>query len=246
MGTILVTGAGRGIGAATAVELAARGDHVVVNYRRDEAAAAGVVARIRAAGGIAEAVQADVTVSEEAAELVSGLGRVDAVVLNANTSAPPSQPLAELDWEVFRDKVNGELAGAFHVLKAVLPGMRRRGGGRVVVLGSTAADYVGPGRLAHGTAKAALRVFARQVAAETARDGISVVTVEPDAVRTEGLAAALDDQALEALAGRTSRGRMVSPEDVAAVVALALDPAVPTGTVLTVDAGRSLLVGGPR
>lgn len=109
-----------------------------------------------------------------------------------------------------------------------------------------AADYVGRGRLAHGTAKAALRVFARQVAAETAWDGIAVVTVEPDAVRTEGLAAALGDEALETLAGRTLHGRMVSPEDVAEVVAVALDPAVPTGTVLTVDAGRSLLVGGPR
>ncbi|KJE21066.1 dehydrogenase of unknown specificity, short-chain alcohol dehydrogenase like [Frankia torreyi] len=249
--TAIVTGAGRGIGAAIAADLARRGYHVVVNYRRDADAAAAVVAGIHRSGGSAVALAGDVTAPDDVASLVATVladrGRIDALVVNANTVAPPFAPLSELTWAAFAAKMTGELAGAFHITQQVVAVMRAQGEGRLVYLGSTAADYVGAGRLAHGTAKAALATFARHVAAETARDGISVLTVAPGAVRTEATAAVLNAEREKALADNSVLHRILEPADVAAAVGLALDPALrpATGTVLRVDAGWSVLAGGP-
>jgi 3-oxoacyl-[acyl-carrier protein] reductase len=249
--TVLVTGAGRGVGAAIARDAAGRGHRTIVNYRRDRAAADRVVAGIRAAGGHATAMRADVTDPAQVDELVTAataeFGHIDAVVVNANAAPPPFAGLADLSWEAFADKVLGELAGAFHVTRRVLPQMRARRDGRLVYIGSTAADYVGGGRLAHGTAKSALATFARHVAAETARDGIGVLTVAPGAVRTDATAAVLDERREAALADNSVLGRMLDPDDVAAVVGTALDPAlrIATGATIRADAGWSVLVGGP-
>ncbi|CAO5237407.1 SDR family oxidoreductase [Frankia sp. AgKG'84/4] len=249
--TAIVTGAGRGIGAAIAPELARRGYHVIVNYRRDADAAGAVVAGIRRDGGSATALACDVTdpatVAAMVAQVLAERGRIDALVVNANTAPPPFASLAELTWSEFAAKINDELAGAFHITQRVVAAMRPWGEGRLVFLGSTAADYVGGGRLAHGTAKAALATFARHVAAETARDGISVLTVAPGAVRTEATARMLDASREQVLADNSVLGRLLEPEDVAAAVGLALDPALrpATGSVLRLDAGWSVLAGGP-
>ncbi|WP_370962485.1 SDR family oxidoreductase [Amycolatopsis sp. cg9] len=247
MPTTLVTGAARGIGAAVARRLGRDGHHVIVNYRTDSAGAAGVVRDIEAAGGTASSARADVTDPDAVDALVAGIGRIDAVVVNANTAPPPFAALAELSWTAFAAKVTGELAGAFHVTKRVLEPMRAQGDGRIVYLGSTAADYVGEGRLAHGTAKSALATFARHVAAECARDGVSVLVVAPGAVRTPATAGVLAGDRGARLARESVLGRVLEPDDVAAAVALAVDPALrpATGTTLRVDAGWSVLVGGP-
>jgi 3-oxoacyl-[acyl-carrier protein] reductase len=249
--TTLVTGAARGLGAAIARQLGARGHHVIVNYRTDSAGADAAVRDIEAAGGTASSAQADVTDPEAVAALVAGIlarhGRIDTVVVNANTAPPPFAPLAELSWTAFAAKVTGELAGAFHITKSVLEPMRAQGDGRLIYIGSTAADYVGGGRLAHGTAKSALTTFARHVAAESARDGVSVLVVAPGAVRTPATADVLAGERGAVLARESVLGRVLEPEDVAAAVALAADPALrpATGTVLRVDGGWSVLVGGP-
>jgi 3-oxoacyl-[acyl-carrier protein] reductase len=112
MRTALVTGAGRGIGAATARELGRRGFHVVVNYRSDRASADRVVRDIEKAGATAKAVGADVTDATQAAELVAACGRLDALVCNANIQ-PTFEPLAQLGWDVFIGSVAAELAAAF-------------------------------------------------------------------------------------------------------------------------------------
>lgn len=249
--TTLVTGAGRGVGAAVARALGARGHQVIVNYRTGAAAADAVVRDIEDAGGTATSAGADVTDPADVDRLVTGIlterGRIDTLVVNANTAPPPFAALADLSWDAFAAKVTGELAGAFHVTKRVLEPMRERGSGRIVYVGSTAADYVGGGRLAHGTAKSALATFARHVAAESARDGVSVLVVAPGAVRTPATAGLLTGDREAALARESVLGRMIEPEDVAAVVALAADPALAsvTGSTLRVDGGWSVLVGGP-
>jgi 3-oxoacyl-[acyl-carrier protein] reductase len=249
--TVLVTGAGKGIGAAVAAALAARGHDVVVNYRSDADAAESVVAGIVDRGGRARAVQADVTdpgqVDALVSRIVSEHGGLDAVVLNANTVQPPFASLADIGWQVFSAKVLGELAGAFHVVTRVLPEMRELGGGRLVFVGSTAADYVGGGRVAHGTAKAALATFARHVAAESARDGVTVLTVAPGAVRTPAVESLLGEDGIAGLGADSVLGRMLEPADVGAAVALALDPALSpaTGSTVRLDGGWSVLVGGP-
>jgi 3-oxoacyl-[acyl-carrier protein] reductase len=243
MTVALVTGAGRGIGAAIAKELAARGHHVIVNYRQDAASAKKV------ADGIGTALQADVTDPVDVDRLVTRIlddhDRIDVLVVNANTAPPPFASLADLSWDAFAAKVTGEMAGAFHITKRVLEAMHAQG--RIVFVGSTAADYVGSGRLAHGVAKNALGVFARHVAAETAKDGITVVTVAPGAVRTEASAHILDGDRADHLAAHSVLGRVLEPRDVAKAVAIAasdeLRPA--TGSTIRVDAGWSVLVGGP-
>jgi 3-oxoacyl-[acyl-carrier protein] reductase len=249
--TTVVTGAGRGLGAAIARELGGRGHHVIVNYRNDSVSAERVVRDIESAGGTAVSARADVTDPAAVDALVSRVlaarGRIDTVVVNANTAQPPFAALAELTWSAFSAKVMGELAGAFHITKRVLDVMRGQGGGRLVYLGSTAADYVGGGRLAHGTAKSALATFARHVAAEGARDGISVLTVAPGAVRTEATEGLIGEDRAALLAEQSVLGRMLEPADVAAAVALAVDPALrpATGSIIRVDGGWSVLVGGP-
>lgn len=249
--TVLVTGAGKGIGAAIAAAVAARGHDVVVNYRSDAESARRVVTEIVERGGSARAAQADVTDPGQVDALVSRIvtehGGMDAVVINANTVQPPLASLAEVGWEAFSGKVLGELAGAFHLVTRVLPEMRKQGGGRLVFVGSTAADYVGGGRVAHGTAKAALATFARHVAAESARDGIAVLTVAPGAVRTPAVESILGTDGAARLGADSVLGRMLEPADVGAAVALALDPALSsaTGSTIRIDGGWSVLVGGP-
>lgn len=240
----LITGAGRGIGAATAQELGRRGFHVIVNYRADESAAASVVKQIEAAGGVARAVQADVCDPDQVAALVEGCARVDALVCNANIS-PPFAPLATMSWEDFAGKVTGELAAVFHITQRVLERMREQGNGRIVYLSSVSAELVRPGTIAHATAKAALNTFAQHVAAEAGAWGIAVNTVAPAAVRTEGSAAMLTPEVEESLGRRSVLGRMLDPQDVAAVVGSILDGGFDAvaGVTIPVDAGQRVLSG---
>ncbi|AQZ61240.1 3-oxoacyl-[acyl-carrier protein] reductase [[Actinomadura] parvosata subsp. kistnae] len=238
----LITGAGRGIGAATARELARRGFHAIVNYRTDTAAAASVVKSIEAAGGTARAVRADVRDPGDVAGLVGACPRVDALVCNANIS-PPFAPLAELSWTDFAGKVTGELAAVFHVTQRVLPLLRERRGGRIVYVSSVSAGLARPVAIAHGTAKAALDSFARHVAAEAGAWGTTVNVVAPGAVRTEGSAAMRTPEAERSLAERSVLGRMTEPEDVAAVIGALVDGGfgAVTGAHIPVDAGARLI-----
>ncbi|MBD2897574.1 Cyclic-di-GMP-binding biofilm dispersal mediator protein [Actinomadura sp. RB99] len=229
----LVTGGGRGIGAATARELARRGYRVVVNYHRDRASAEAVAAET---GGTA--IRADVRDPAEVAALVAACGPVTALVCNANID-PSFGPVRSLPWEAFIAKVEGELAAAYHVTQAVLPDMPEHG--RIVYVSSLSADLTRPMTGAHTTAKAALDAFARHVAAEASPVAVNVVA--PAAVRTEGSSAARTPEVEAALAGRSVLGRMVEPDDVAAVIAAVADGSLPAvaGARIPVDAGFRVL-----
>jgi 3-oxoacyl-[acyl-carrier protein] reductase len=240
--TALITGAGRGIGAATAVELGRRGLHVIVNYHRDAETAGKVVQAVQDAGGSARPFQADVRTPEGVADMVAACGPVDALVCNANIM-PPFAPFEAMPWETFIGKVDGELAAAFHTTRAVLPGMRERRSGRIVYVSSLSAEVVRPGAIAHATAKAALNTFARHIAAEAGPHGITVNVVAPAAVRTEGSAGVRTPELESFLARRSVLGRVVDPEDVASVIASLLDGGFQavTGTTIPVDAGFRVL-----
>jgi 3-oxoacyl-[acyl-carrier protein] reductase len=242
----LVCGGSRGIGAATARELGGLGYHVVVNYRRDTAAADEVVKDIHAAGGTAQAARADVTDEAQVAVLVDGVvadhKRIDVLVGNANTAAPPFGPLAHLPWEAFAAKVDGELAGVYHLTRRVLPVMAERRSGRIVYVSSTAAELI-IGSIAQSVATAALNAFGQQVAAEAIRDRITVNTIALGAVATGATADVFINGIQRHFGNRSITGRLQEPEDVARpIAALAAGTfGTVTGQLVRADAGYGLL-----
>src|SRR4051794_13202745 len=173
----LVTGSSRGLGAAIARRLARDGFAVAVNGRRAGPEANAVVEAIRRDGGVAGVFAADVTDEAAVAALVEDvearLGAIGVVVLNA-TGPQPDVALADLDWQAHLDQLSSFVRGPVAVLRAVLPGMRARGTGRIVHVDSEVVDRPPPGRAAYVSAKGAQIALARAWARELAPDGITV------------------------------------------------------------------------
>lgn len=241
--TAIVTGSGRGIGAATAVGLARHGVDVVVNYLHDADSAESVRRRIVDDGGHAVVVQADASTADGAMQLreatLDEFGRLDIVVSNAGPLFRPL-PIADMTWDDLDAIVTADLRCAFHTTKAVLPTMAAQGYGRLVYIGSMSARHPTRGLAHHSTARAAVTAFARAVAVETARQGITANVVAPGMVSTDRTAVAGGDYTAR-VAAITPVGRIATPDDVArAVRFFALDEdGFHTGTVLPVAGGLS-------
>jgi 3-oxoacyl-[acyl-carrier protein] reductase len=246
----LITGASRGIGAATARELGRRGYHVIVNYRANADAAQATVAAIESCGGTAAAMAADVCDPAQVQALTDTVaaeyGGIEVLVCNAGTRQPSFAPLESLAWEDFIGQVTAELAGAFLITQCALKVMRRQRHGQVIYISSTAADFAGSGRLSQSTAKSALNTFSRHVAAEAGPHGITVNTIAPGAVRTDATAAMLTAEREDRLRSKSVLGRVLEARDVAAVVGVIVgDVHAVTGAVIRVDGGYGVLEGGP-
>jgi NAD(P)-dependent dehydrogenase (short-subunit alcohol dehydrogenase family) len=172
----IITGASRGIGAATALVLAKRGFQVVVNHRASAPQAEEVVASIAAAGGEAMAIKADVTAPDDVAAMMGEIDRrwggVDVLVHNALMPYAITS-FAELTWEQLGGKLERELHAAFLMTKAVAPGMISRGYGRLVYLSTLLSRRPRDGMITLGASKAALDQFVRYVALELAPHGIT-------------------------------------------------------------------------
>ena len=237
----LVTGASRGIGAATARRLAAEGAVVAVNYNASEGEARKVVAAIELSGGRALAVRADVTdraaVDEMAHVVERELGPVDVLVANAGMRVHMA-PFAGYPWEAFETKLVGEAKGVFFVSQAVVPSMVRRKSGAIVVVSSSLSRHAGEGFCAHSASKAALDALVRAMALELGPHGIRVNTVAPGLTLTDATKF-LPDAVKEMSAKTTPLRRNGTPEDVAgAILALAADTGRHvTGIYLPVDGG---------
>ena len=220
--TILITGASRGIGAATARLLAAKGAAVAVNYLNSEEAAAAVVADIEAAGGQSRAYGADVrdrgAVDAMVERVNADLGPIDTLVINASISFP-IKPFLEYGWDEFEAKLTGELKAAFGVAQAVAPGMVARRNGCIIGISSGLSRHPGLGFCAHSTAKSGLDAFLKSLALELGPFGIRVNTVAPGLTRTD--ATAHQPQASkDRIAQMTPLQRIAEPEDVAGAVLL--------------------------
>lgn len=241
----VITGASRGIGAATAVVLAERGFRVAVNHRASAPQAEEVVTAISAAGGEAVAIQADVTAPGDVARMVGEIDRrwggVDVLVHNALMPYAITS-FAELTWEQLGGKLDRELRAAFLITKAVVPGMISRGHGRLVYLSTGLSRRPRDGMITLGTAKAALDQFVRFIALELAPHGVTANLVAPATVEGTTMVRQLTGEQAHALGAATPMGRLVRPDDVARTVAfLASDDAgCTTGHSLPVNGGVAM------
>ncbi|OZI77708.1 SDR family oxidoreductase [Bordetella genomosp. 12] len=243
---VLITGAGRGIGAAIAAMAAGQGYAVAVNYRRDAAAAEAVVDRIRAAGGRAIAVQADVGQEQEVERLFLDvdrqLGPVDVLVNNAGM----------LGHCLVRDMDAGELerlfrANVFSMFFCARQAVQRMStqtggkGGAIINLSSVAARLGGlAGGCHYAASKGAIDAFTLALAKEVGTQGIRVNAVRPGLIQTQihDIHGGLD--AMETLARTTPLQRSGTPDEVAEAVLWLASPAASYihGTVVDVAGGR--------
>jgi len=189
----LITGASRGIGAATALALGAAGYQVWLHYLRQDAAARSVATAILAAGGpephLVSFDLRDRKQTEAATHtLLQDMGGPDAVVLNAGIAR--NQLFALMDDSRWDEVIGTNLNGLLAVGRPVVKAMVRQRRGRIVVVSSVAAQRGGAGQVAYAASKGALASAALSLALEVARLGITVNVVSPGLVETEMLAGA--------------------------------------------------------
>jgi 3-oxoacyl-[acyl-carrier protein] reductase len=248
----LVTGGGRGIGRAIALALAEGGADVAVVYRRDEESAAATVKEIEGLGRHARAYAADVgdpsAVEALVAAVFDDFGFVDILVNNAGV-ASRGTAVIDTDAREVELLLRTHALGAHVLCRAVLPSMRTRPRGDIVMISSLLAHDVKANAAPYAMAKAALEILAATLAKEEVGHGVHVNVVAPGLVDTDmgkRLAKAnLGTDDMRALDASFPFGRVCAPEDVAGVVRFLVSPAAGyiTGQVLRVDGGggRSVL-----
>jgi 3-oxoacyl-[acyl-carrier protein] reductase len=245
-GCALVTGASRGIGAATARALAADGWAIGVNYSRDRAGAESVVASIEQAGGRAMALGADVSAQPEADQMLAAVAeQLGPVLVLVNNAGVTSDGLSmRLGDEAWNHVLEVNLTAAFRLTRAALGPMMRERFGRIVNVSSVVGRRANPGQANYAASKAGLIAMTKTIAAEVARRGVTVNAVAPGLIETEmtrrftGEGAQYDGtRLLESIPAR----RPGSPEEVAACIRfLASEEAsYVNGAVLAVDGGMS-------
>jgi len=233
----LVTGAGRGIGRASALALAEAGAEVIA-VSRTEAEVAAVAAAIEASGGTARAVVCDVTDTAALNREFEDLDRLDILLNNAGTSVP--MPLTELDEAVLDTMLLVNIRAAVLAARAAARIMVRQGEGVIINLSSTFGKVGRPGTSIYSGTKHFIEGFTKSTAVELAPTGVRVVAVGPTAIETPMTAARLADPVIGGdLLSRIPMGRFGQVEDVVGAVVFLASPAAAliTGTTIMVDGG---------
>lgn len=237
----VVTGGGRGIGAATAVRLAADGHDLVLSYASDREAAERTAARVRELGVRCLVVRADVADPDQVDGLFDAAAAeapITGLVNNAGSTLHIGD-LADTPVDVIRRVVDVNLTGAILVARRAVRDMVE--GGAIVNVSSGAATLGAPHEYVHyAAAKAGVDTLTTGLAQEAAARGIRVNGVAPGIIRTDIHAAAGDPDRLERVAPNVPMGRVGEPEEVAEAIAWLLSDACPyaTGATLRVAGGR--------
>jgi NADP-dependent 3-hydroxy acid dehydrogenase YdfG len=220
---VAITGASSGIGAATAVELAARGAAVVLGARRTDRLDA-IVARIRADGGRAELLSIDVTQRADVEELVAlavrRFGRLDVLVSNAGVAR--TAPMAALDVDDWEMMIDVNLRGVLHGIAAALPVFREQGRGHFVTTVSTSGLKIVPTQAVYAGTKNAVRTLLEALRQESTDGVIRTTSISPGYVQTE-LVDHIDDPEQRAQAQQAMATFGISPDAVARAIAFAIE-----------------------
>jgi len=234
----IVTGASRGIGKAIALQLAAQGAKLVINYASSSTAADQVVAEITASGGEAFALKADVSQENQVDTLIKTtlekFQRVDILVNNAGITRDTL--LLRMKLEEWQAVIDLNLTGVFLCTKAVSKIMLKQRSGRIINIASVAGQMGNPGQANYSAAKAGVIGFTKTVAKELSSRGITVNAVAPGFITTDMTSDIKADGILQYI----PLGRFGKPEEIAGMVRfLASDPAAAyiTGQVFNVDGG---------
>ena len=239
--TALITGAGRGIGRATAIRLAADGARIAINFKGNIAAAEETKSLVIAAGSEAALIQGDVSQEADADRVVKdalafGGGKLDILVNNAGITR--DNLLLRMSLEEWDAVVDLNLRGTFLVTKAAMRPMMKARGGRIVNVASIAGVIGNAGQANYSAAKAGIIGFTKTVAREMASRNITANAVAPGFIPTD-LTSVVPQAVQDALLKQVPLGRFGTVEDVANAIAfLASDEAAYiTGQVLVVDGG---------
>ncbi len=245
--TALVTGSGRGIGRAVALQFARQGADVFINFFRNREPAEAVAKEIQGLGRQAWVVKANVGEIEDINflfdEVEKNAGGLDFFVSNAASGY--NRPVMEQKIKGWEWTMNINARSLLFAAQRAVPLMERRGGGYIVSISSPGATRVLPDYSVVGASKAALEALTRYLAIELAPRNIVVNAISPGIVLTEALQhfdIMQDESLIERATAHTPAGRMVRPEDVAEVAAFLCSPSAQMirGQVITVDGGFSL------
>ena len=243
----LVTGASSGIGAATAVVLAEMGARVALGYHSNQKGAEATRDRIRAAGGTAISIQADVRVPADIQHMVEKtvreLGPIDILVNNAG-SLVTRQFIPEMTPEVWDDIYALNVRSVPLVSREVVPSMIERKRGSIINVGSVAGHHGGgPGAGAYGSAKAAVMAYTKSMAKELAPAGIRVNGVAPGVIDTPFHETFSTPEMMRNFANMIPLGRVGTSEECATVIAFLASPAAAflVGEMIEINGGQLMV-----
>lgn len=242
--TVLVTGAGRGLGAAIAEAFAREGAKVAINYRASREQAEALARRL---GARTRAFQADVreaaAVERTVAEVTAALGAPNTVVHNAmadfSFNGDARSKLGKLSWAEMTAHLDTTLKGALNLVRAVRPAMTKAGFGRIITIGTNLFQNPVVPYHDYTAAKAALLSLTRTAAAELGPSGITVNMVSGGLLRTTDASAATPEAVFDLIAANTALRRVTTPEEAADAVLFFASPwaRAVTGQNLIVDGG---------
>jgi 3-oxoacyl-[acyl-carrier protein] reductase len=241
----LVTGGSRGIGRGIVLAMAQAGAKVAFVYRGSKDAAEALVAEVTASGGVAEAIQADVSKVESAQAVVDGVvakyGKLDILVNNAGVIRDGL--FLRMDQDAWDTVLNTNLGGTFAFCKAVAQQMAlKQRSGRIINISSVAATHVNAGQCNYSASKGAVNSFTRALAVELGSRSVLVNAIAPGFIATD-MSEAVINKAGDTIAKKMiPLRRLGKPEDIANVAVFLAGPggSYITGQVITVDGGLSL------
>ncbi len=239
----VVTGGGRGIGAAICIKLAALGANVIVNYAGNSEAAEMTAENCRAKGVKAIAVKGDVSVAAEATAVVekciSEFGSVDILINNAGVTR--DSLIMRMSEDDFDKVIGTNLKGAFLCTKTASRPMMKQRFGRIINIGSVVGGHGNAGQCNYAASKSGLEGFSKSIAKELASKGVTVNVVAPGYIETD-MTDVLSDAVKDQTRAAIPLGRLGSPEDIANAVGFlaTTESGYITGQTLYVDGGMGI------